>query len=29
MMIAEKSADIILGNQPPKAEKVEFYRKPN
>ena len=29
MMIAEKAADIILGNEPLKAEKVEFYRKPN
>jgi len=29
MMIAEKSADIILGNQPLKPEKSDFYRKPN
>ena len=29
MMIAEKAADIILGNEPLKAEKVEFYRKAN
>jgi len=28
MMIAEKSADIILGNQPLKPEKPDFYRKP-
>ena len=28
MMIAEKSADIILGNQPLKAEKSAFYRTP-
>jgi choline dehydrogenase len=27
MMIAEKSADIILGNKPLKAEKSDFYRK--
>jgi choline dehydrogenase len=27
MMIAEKAADIILGNQPLKAEKADFYRK--
>jgi len=26
IMIAEKSADIILGNQRPKAEKSDFYR---
>jgi choline dehydrogenase len=26
MMIAEKSADLILGNQPPPAARVEFYR---
>jgi choline dehydrogenase len=29
MMIAEKAADIILGNQPLQAEKTDFYRKPN
>ena len=29
MMIAEKSADIILGNQPLKPEKSDFYRKPS
>ena len=29
MMIAEKSADIILGNQPLKPEKSDFYRKAN
>ena len=29
MMIAEKAADIILGNEPLKAEKIEFYRKAN
>jgi hypothetical protein len=29
MMIAEKSADIILENVPLKAENVAFYRKPN
>ena len=28
MMIAEKSADIILGKQPLKAEKFDFYRTP-
>ncbi|MGC4035449.1 MAG: choline dehydrogenase [Chitinophagaceae bacterium] len=28
MMIAEKAADIIAGNQPLKPEKVEFYKKP-
>jgi choline dehydrogenase len=26
MMIAEKSADVILGNSPLAPEKVEFYR---
>jgi len=26
MMIAVMAADIILGKQPLKAEKVEFYR---
>jgi choline dehydrogenase len=26
MMVAEKSADIILGNTPLPAEPVEFYR---
>jgi choline dehydrogenase len=25
-MVAEKSADIILGNTPLAAEPVEFYR---
>ena len=29
MMIAEMAADIILGNQPLKPEKTDFYRKPN
>jgi choline dehydrogenase len=29
MMIAEKAADIILGNQPLKPEVVDFYRKPD
>jgi choline dehydrogenase len=28
MMIAEKAADIILGNQPLKPEKADFYIKP-
>ena len=28
MMIAEKSADIILGNQPLRPEKFDFYRTP-
>ena len=28
MMIAEKAADIISGNQPLKPEKTDFYRKP-
>jgi len=27
MMIAEKSADIILGNQPLKPENADFYRR--
>jgi choline dehydrogenase len=27
MMIAEKAADMILGNQPLKAEKVDYYIK--
>jgi len=27
MMIAEKSADLILGNTPLPAEPVEFYRR--
>ena len=26
MMTAEKAADLILGNEPPAAEPVEFYR---
>jgi len=26
MMAAEKSADLILGNEPLPAEPVEFYR---
>jgi choline dehydrogenase len=26
MMLAEKSADIILGNTPLEPEKVDFYR---
>jgi choline dehydrogenase len=26
MMLAEKAADLILGNTPPEPEKVEFYR---
>jgi len=26
MMVAEKAADLILGNQPLPAEKLEFYR---
>jgi len=26
MMLAEKAADIILGNTPLDPEKVEFYR---
>jgi choline dehydrogenase len=29
MMIAEKAADIIIGNKPLAAEKVDFYRKGN
>ena len=29
MMIAEKAADIILGNQPLAPEKSDFYKKPN
>jgi choline dehydrogenase len=28
MMVAEKAADIILGNQPLAPEKANFYRKP-
>jgi len=28
-MIAEKSADIISGNQPLKPEKSDFYRTSN
>ena len=26
MMLAEKSADLILGNTPLEPEKVDFYR---
>jgi choline dehydrogenase len=26
MMLAEKAADLILGNTPLEPEKVEFYR---
>jgi choline dehydrogenase len=26
MMLAEKAADLLLGNTPLPAEKVEFYR---
>jgi choline dehydrogenase len=26
MMLAEKAADIILGNTPLEPEKVDFYR---
>jgi choline dehydrogenase len=26
MMIAEKAADLILGNTPLEPEEVEFYR---
>jgi choline dehydrogenase len=26
MMVAEKAADIILGNTPLAAESVDFYR---
>lgn len=26
MMLAEKSADLILGNTPPPPDRVEFYR---
>jgi len=29
MMIAEKSADTILGNQPLTPEKFDFYSKPS
>jgi choline dehydrogenase len=29
MMIAEKAADIILGNEPLKLQKTVFYRKQN
>jgi hypothetical protein len=25
-MLAEKAADLILGNTPPPAAEVEFYR---
>jgi choline dehydrogenase len=28
MMIAEKAADLILGNTPLPPEKVDFYRRP-
>jgi choline dehydrogenase len=27
MMVAEKAADLILGNTPLPAERVEFYRR--
>jgi choline dehydrogenase len=27
MMLAEKAADLILGNQPLAPEPVEFYRR--
>jgi choline dehydrogenase len=26
MMLAEKAADLVLGNTPPAPEHVEFYR---
>jgi choline dehydrogenase len=29
MMVAEKAADLILGNTPLPAERVEFYRRAN
>jgi choline dehydrogenase len=28
MMLAEKAADAILGNEPPAPEPVEYYRHP-
>jgi choline dehydrogenase len=28
MMMAEKAADLILGNTPLPADHVEFYRRP-
>jgi choline dehydrogenase len=28
MMIAEKAADLILGNTPLAPEPIEFYRHP-
>jgi len=28
MMVAEKAADLILGNTPLPAEPLEFYRRP-
>jgi choline dehydrogenase len=28
MMIAEKAADLILGNQPLESAHVDFYRHP-
>jgi choline dehydrogenase len=27
MMLAEKSADLILGNTPPEPEHVKFFRR--
>jgi len=27
-MVAEKAADLILGNTPLPAEPLEFYRRP-
>jgi choline dehydrogenase len=29
MMVAEKAADLILGNTPLSAERIEFYRRPH
>jgi hypothetical protein len=29
MMTAEKAADLILGNTPLPAERIEFYRRPH
>jgi choline dehydrogenase len=29
MMVAEKAADLILGNTPLKPEDVPFYKKKN
>jgi len=28
MMVAEKAADLILGNTPLPPEPLEFYRRP-